>query len=369
MLIVIVGLFVLSTLFVTRVRHEMPDFEVYWRAGVRARSAEPLYRVEDGHYVLKYLPAFALLMLPFGALPLPVAKAVWFGGSLALLALLLHVSRALLPERKVRSGLIVLVTVVALAKFYARELSLGQSNLLMVALVVLALAQIRAGRALAAGALVGLAVLVKPYAVIFLPYLVVRLRRASAGMAAVLAAGLVLPTVSYGLAGTLAETRAWADMVVASTPANLVNPDNVSVFGMYAKWLGVGGPATWLALATAAVLLLSGAAACVRPRGLVLPEYLEFSLLLILIPLLSPQGWDYVFLVSTPAVMCLVNSHREMAPGLRAVVGVALFTIGFSVFDLMGRSAYSTFMSWSIITLCYLVLVAALAILRARRLA
>ena len=40
-------------------------------------------------------------------------------------------------------------------------------------------------------------------------------------------------------------------------------------------------------------------------------------LLLTLIPLLSPQGWDYVFLVSTPAIMLLVN-YEDRLPRVTA---------------------------------------------------
>jgi hypothetical protein len=52
--IVRLGLFALAAslaagAFVLRVSREMPDFDVYWRAGVRAAAAEPLYRAEDGH--------------------------------------------------------------------------------------------------------------------------------------------------------------------------------------------------------------------------------------------------------------------------------------------------------------------------------
>ena len=41
------------------------------------------------------------------------------------------------------------------------------------------------------------------------------------------------------------------------------------------------------------------------------PEYLECALLMLLIPLVSPQGWDYVLLLATPAVVCLVDRWRE----------------------------------------------------------
>ena len=45
------------------------------------------------------------------------------------------------------------------------------------------------------------------------------------------------------------------------------------------------------------------------------PDTLEASLLLLLIPLLSPQGWDYVFLIGTPAVMLLINELPSLPRG------------------------------------------------------
>ena len=84
-----------------------------------------------------------------------------------------------------------------MAKFYGHELVLGQVNLLFAVIVLLARSLVvRAGREAAAGLLVALAVVVKPYAVIFLPWLggAARPRRALAAalagmVAALLAAG------------------------------------------------------------------------------------------------------------------------------------------------------------------------------------
>ena len=65
----------LTVFYVARVQYRMEDFSVYRRAAVRAAQAEPLYRSDDGHYQFKYLPAFALVMTPFGLLPEPAARA------------------------------------------------------------------------------------------------------------------------------------------------------------------------------------------------------------------------------------------------------------------------------------------------------
>jgi hypothetical protein len=104
-------------------------------------------------------------------------------------------------------------------------------------------------------------------------------------------------------------------------------------------------------------------------RGIDEPDYLEFSLLLLLIPLISPQGWDYVLLLATPAVMMVTDRWRELHAPWRWVSGLALILMGFSLFDLMGRAAYGQFMALSLITVCAIVIAATLAQIRLRRLA
>src|SRR3954470_8269207 len=152
----------------------MPDFEVYWTAGSRALAAEPLYRESDGHFQYKYLPAFALLVSPMSRLPLPAAKGLWFGASALLMMVLLGLSIRALPEFRRPPSLLLVLTFLAMAKFYAHELVLGQVNLLFGAIVVLALVLMRGGRDAAAGLVLALAVVVKPYAVIFMPWLAAR---------------------------------------------------------------------------------------------------------------------------------------------------------------------------------------------------
>ncbi len=348
----------------------MPDFEVYWQAGARALEGVSLYRVEDGHYQLKYLPAFALFMSPLAAIPLPVAKGLWFALSLGLLFLLLQLSVDLLPERRVPRWALGLVTFAVMAKFYAHELVLGQSNILLAVLVLLALSQLKAGREGAAGLLLGASVLIKPYGIIFLPYLLVRLRPASlVAMGSGLAAGLMLPIMTYGFHGTRTELIGWARTARDSTAPNLTSSDNISIFAMYAKWLDIGPTASTLAAVTIACVLAIVLVMLRRRRRVVFPEYLEVSMLLTLIPLLSPQGWDYVLLMSTPAVVCLVNYFHDLSAVVRLAVGTALATIGLSLFDLMGRTAYTAFMSLSVITLCYFVVIGGLYAVRHRNLA
>ena len=348
----------------------MPDFAVYWTAANRASHAEPLYRAEDGHYQFKYLPAFAILTIPLGTVSLDTAKVIWFFTSIALLMLLVALSLRLLPERRRPGWVLVMLTLVVLAKFYGHELVLGQINLLFGVIATAgALAAIN-GREAAAGALIALAIVVKPYAVIFLPWLLARGRLTAIAIAVLgCAIVLALPSLRYGVQGTIQLHGEWWATVTASTAPNLTNADNVSIAAMWTKWIGAGRVATILAAITSAMALGVAAIVLVRRNGLRAPEGLECALLLTLIPLLSPQGWDYVFLISTPAIMLLVNYDDRLPRTAQIVTRLALATIALSLYDVMGRSAYAAFMSLSIITVCYFVVAGALYVLRTRAIA
>ena len=354
----------------TRIRHEMIDFVTWRQSVVRAIHAEPLYRAEDGHYQFKYFPAFALMMAPFGALDENSGKMLWFALSIACLAALLYWSIDALPDRRRSKQALLWITFALMAKFYAHELVLGQVNLMLGALLLAALVAIRTGRSLLAGALVGFAVFIKPYALILVPWLFVTQRvsaAASAGL--VVALGLIMPAAVYGWSGNLELLRGWWITVSDSTPPNLLGSDNVSFAAMWAKWLGVGALASGLALLTVTVVLILVVIAWWQRRAVSWPPYLEWALLMLLMPLISPQGWDYVLLLATPAVVCLVDRWGDLTIPWRWITGVALGVMGFTMFDILGRELYGRFMALSAITVCALVVAGGLVHVRRRGLA
>jgi hypothetical protein len=354
----------------TRIRHEMIDFVTWRQSVVRAINAEPLYRAEDGHYRFKYFPAFALMMAPFGALDENSGKMLWFALSIAFLAALLYWSIDALPDRRRSKRALLWITFALMAKFYAHELVLGQVNLMLGALLLAALVAIRTGRSLLSGALVGFAVFIKPYALILVPWLLVTQRGSAAASAGlVVASGLIMPAAVYGWSGNLELLRGWWITVSDSTPSNLLGSDNVSFAAMWAKWLGVGALASGLALLTVTGVLILVVIAWWRRRAVSWPPYLEWALLMLLMPLISPQGWDYVLLLATPAVVCLVDRWGDLTMPWRWITGVALAVMGFTMFDILGRALYGRFMALSAITVCALVVAAGLVHVRRQGLA
>ena len=364
------ALALLSAVYAFKAAPRMPDFEVYWRAGVRAAHAQPLYNPADGHYQLKYLPAFAVLAVPIAWAPLPVAKAIWFALSVVMLCAFVWASIALLPGRRMRLWVIALCVGLAMAKFYGHELVLGQVNLLLGALITAAVHLVNRNRAVASGLLFALAIIVKPYAVIFLPWLAATRNIGALAVAAFSTIGaIILPALVYGFDETWTLHVEWWHTVSASTAPNLLNADNVSLAAMFAKWLGRGQAAQALTVVAGGVLALVAADVVRRRENRPDSAGLEAALLLTLIPLLSPQGWDYVFLLATPAIVFFVNYADRLPLALRSATAVALATAAFSLFDVMGRRAYGTFMALSIITICFLVVIGALYALRVRRIA
>ena len=90
------------------------------------------------------------------------------------------------------------------------------------------------------------------------------------------------------------------------------------------------------------------------------PNTSRCALLMLLIPLLSPQGWDYVLLLATPAVVCLVDRWREFTRVWQWGLGVALALMSLTTFDIMGRALYGRFMALSLISVCALAIAAGL---------
>jgi hypothetical protein len=361
---------VIAAAIYLRVGRQMTDFAVYRTAATRALNAEPLYRAEDGHYTFKYLPAFALAMAPFAKLDADAAKTIWFALSVGLLTAYVRWSVRALPERRRSDRVLMWLTVALMAKFYLHELTLGQTNILLGTLLVAALLAVQIDHPFVAAGLIGVAAFVKPYALVLMPWLAFTYGLATIGVgAAVVAAGLLLPALVYGWSGNLALLAAWWQTVTTSTAPNLLGADNISLAAMWAKWLGPGTAAGALATASSIALVGLVAAVWLKRAAVSIPDYLEFALLMVAVPLLSPQGWDYVLLLATPAVVCLVDRWPEVTSGWRVFTGAALGLMGLTLFDVMGRDLYARFMARSIVSVAAIAAIAALAHLRWRELA
>jgi len=261
------------------------------------------------------------------------------------------------------------VALVALGKYYARDLLLGQVNVIFTLVATGAIVAICAGREALGGVLVALAVVFKPYALILLPWIAARQRRSAIVAATVgVAVVLVAPAALYGVNGAIDLYRGWWTTVTTTVTGTLTQTENISIAAMYVKWMGPGAPA-WPATATSAALLLAAIWVILSRGRVARPDGLEAALLVAITPLLSPQGWDYVLVVSTVAIMYLANYFDRLPRILQPLTVIALAMSGLTLHELLGRAWVVRLSNWGLITVSFLIVVAALCTLRAKRVA
>jgi hypothetical protein len=157
--------------------------------------------------------------------------------------------------------------------------------------------------------------------------------------------------------------------VTDTTAPNLLAHENISFASMWAKWLHPGSLASLLALASMVAMAVAGLFVIQRRKLVAEPNYLEGAYFFVLIPLLSPQGWDYVLLLALPAYMCLVDRWRDTSHGWRAVALVGFIVTSFVVYDLMRRQLYFFLLDWGAGSVGAVLIAASLIRLRSRALA
>ncbi len=363
----------LAALFWLKGRTAMADFEVNYKAGGRLLAGETLYRTADEHWQFKYSPFSAVVYLPLSFLPLPAAKAVWFFITAVAIAAVVLLSIKIMGRARPPTVLAAGLAAACLARFFLRELELGQINAIITVillLMVLELGKLRrtgnsVGPEIRAGIYWGLASALKPYAVIFLPYLVLRRRfRALVAGLAVIGGSLVVPAAFYGFRGLQTVLREWYETLSRSTPALFTTQDNVSLLALFSKWTQDPGLSGILFAGATGALALLTLAAVAKGKSVKDQLPLDAALLLLFIPLLSPLGWDYTFLSAYPAILIVLSLWDRFPGAGRIVLALSFGLIGLALYDVLGRRLYASYMALSIPTLCFLVLAAAMFYLR-----
>jgi len=383
LVLVLAAALLFLVLFLVKVKNEMHDFQVNYTAGLRLGQGETIYRPwkpdpgweNDGHWQFKYSPFSALVYLPLSFLPMTAAKGVWYALILVSIGTLIGVSLKLAAFQADQAVVGAFLSFLILAKFFLRELQLGQINAVITAiLIVMTWLLVKhedapsPGRERTAGLLWGLASALKPYAVIFLPYFILKRKwRALAAGIAVLAASLFVPALFYGVQGNWIVIREWITSLSESTSALITSQDNVSLLACLNKWTENSTLAVILFGAAVALLAVLTLAFILRGKSAPRPAVLECALLIVFIPLLSPLGWDYTFLSAFLAVALIIRHFAVFPRPWKILLAIDLAVIALSLYDLLGRRPYGQFMNWSVPTVNFLIIVAALFYLRMKR--
>jgi alpha-1,2-mannosyltransferase len=374
-LFVLLGFLFFMFLFLLKIKYDMEDFEVNYKAGKRLLWGETLYRFEDEHFMFKYFPCSALLYVPLSYLPLPAAKATWYSLVVLCSVFLFYISYKLVSSPKKVDGFLIILTPLILARYFFREIELGQINALVTVILILMVSFMSSQkkrdfqkREIFSGCLWGLATAMKPYAFIFFPYFVIKKKwRALFSGIVFIFLALLTPSLYYGFKGNLVVLKEWYSTLSQSTPRLLSTWDNISLIGFFMKWTGNQAVSLILAGLVIGILGLLVFILVLRGNNVPRPEVLESAILLICIPLISPLGWDYTLLMSVLGITILVYNIWNFPKFWKIVLLVNFFIIAFSLYDIMGRKLYGIFMTWSIPTLNFLLVVGYLASLRIRK--
>ena len=376
LVLIVLAFIIFLSLFLFRVKDEMIDFEVNYRAGQRIWLGETLYRTEDGHYQFKYSPFSSLLYLPLTFLPLSVAKGIWYFLILFSYGFIFYLSGRLLAIKN-KFYLYVLITFLILSKFMLREIQLGQINavITMIAMIMVWWLVSKERSFLLpnknwAGLAAGVATALKPYALIFFPYFFIKKQWKALFYGIILVVvSLLIPSAFYGFKGNFRVLQEWISSLSKSSPHLFNVQDNVSFIGFFLKWTGNEKISFIFYLAALISLAIFMLVVAKKGNRLGQPEILDCSLLLIFIPLISPLGWEYNFLMALPGTMIILVNFNHYPKSAKVLLFLNFFIITFSFYDLLGKELYERFMFLSIPTLNFLIIIVYLAYLRFKNIA
>ncbi|HUU37618.1 MAG TPA: glycosyltransferase family 87 protein [Candidatus Desulfaltia sp.] len=362
----------LAGVYLLHIGRDMSDFGVCYQGGQRIVQGETLYRDADGHLQYKYSPTSALFFAPLALLPFGAAKVIWYILEFAFLAGIFLLFFKILPIAGKRAASTLAWTFLIELKFFAREIELGQVNLFILFLLTSMLYLLLWKKDIAAGFLWGSSLFFKPYALVFLPYFLIKrkFRTLVAGLATALI-GLLLPAIFYGVRGNLAVLREWPATLSKSTSGLLASYDNASLYGFLLKTFSfLSKQATgaifltiFLALALAVLWMIKKGQEPAAPQN---PEVLESAFLLILIPLFSPLGWNYNYLYSIPVVMIVIAGWRRLPPALRIILIVNFLAVSTSLIEVWGRELFRFYTHNALVALNFLIILVPLFYLRAK---
>ncbi len=358
------------------------DFQVYHTAASRFLSGETVYGISfyTGSGLYKYSPATLIFFLPYALLPYKVAAvlhtlllsaAYWW--CFTLLAGILR--RGLVPGPPKRDTLLLSLGFVCILLPMSRELYLGNINMILLLLLMLALRDILDGKAWRGGFLLAIAILTKPYLAIFLiPLALRRLWKPMLSTLTVSAAGLLLPFLFRGPSGGMEMYRSWISTMMMHGEDFPGMTSLGYIAGYYLPGWPVWGDSllTILLIVTAALFILFN-----RNREIANPSEIqagsdrafEWFLLAGLLPNMIRTDW-VLLIFSAPLILFIIfRIAQDRRWWLIPLLVLLVFFYGANSDDLLGRELSRTILHAGLMGLANFLLAAMAFILfiRSRR--
>ena len=372
--------------------------QVYLPAAARLANGEDIYRLE---YAYTYPPIDAWMMIPLVGMADVPARLIWYAVSLVALIVLVRGAWTLSgggrlegePLAPRREHIIAGLGILSSAAFLLDALTNQQNDPIVNALVILGCLSLAHGRGIRAGLLFGLAAGLKCTPLLWAGYLLYRRQWAGALLVPLVACGInFIPDLTHPPENGQPRLLQWGEVFLApmtgkkhliGTWATEINY-NQSLSGSFTRWLSLdresfrvwtvaatnrlrsGGqigdmgpperlsPSTVRAIAYATMLLLAIATfGCslagdrrfgrqtLAARPVPTRQAVEFSLVVILMVLLSPQSSKPHFCTMVLPAFCLARAALAWPskPILLLVIGALVLGLAANK-DLVGRPIY-----------------------------
>lgn len=342
-------------------RFSMPDLEVYYKTAERMMGGEEIYDVtvdnSSYHYVYKYSPPAAISFIPLTIFSFSFSKFLyWIFLTFLFGATLYNIKVIFLGKGKSNSritGSLILATAIVGTHFF-RELHLGQVNLVMLAIYILALRFFLSEKYAAMGVLLAFSIFIKPFALIFIPFLL--LVRAYKGLmyyALFAILFFLTPLLFYhNYSDFIALYGSWIEELAKElgNKQSLITDGNHTIFSVLARY----SPIRMLEMSDTSryiyQLIIIG-----MIGGLILWTYTKrkvadapariYIILIAIIPLLAFTSYN-AFIFTLPLLTYLMFKFRELGLIFKIIFIISCLLIGANIYDLVGRDLFDFF--WAI---------------------
>ncbi|MGA3013616.1 MAG: glycosyltransferase 87 family protein [Bacteroidales bacterium] len=225
------GLFVLviclANIILNNVNHRfwLTDFNVYYAAAKNLTNGSAVYlqAFGDGSGYYKYSPVILCFFMPYLALNYYVASVIHFtilsaAFFYAFVLIYRMLTRYFFQEPVKRAGQLLSIAFTGMVIHLVRELYLGNINILLLCLCLVALRHYLKGKTVSGSILFGIVLLTKPfYLLLILPLLFRKRIKAIAVIALTILVGLLLPFALFGIDRTLSLYSGWMKIMEVHT--------------------------------------------------------------------------------------------------------------------------------------------------------
>ena len=343
-------------------RFDLVDFEVYFRTAERMLEGAEIYRIEsDGHFVYKYAPSAALYFLPFLIVGFGLSKWLFWALLTAALAWGLREMLSMLGKDKSDKTVnaAIFFSMLAVVPHIHLEWHLGQVNMLLMVLFIALIKAYQLDRQKLLGVLLGASLFVKPFGLVFLPYLLVK-KRFQALIYTIIATLIIgfLPFIFYpswtAFVGLYGSWMVELQIELASKQDLFANA-NHTIFSVLARFTPIQYLlAEGLAQKIYQVIILA-------IMGLAFLKYIqlgqdkpraavgEWALLSAWIPILAFTSQN-AFIYTLPLIVYLIFHFQELPSWSKGLLIAGCFLIGINMYDIVGKDLHWQLMQCSIYT-------------------